>query len=201
MKNKLLFALSLYSPFLQANLIQWHCWDGTYRYNAASIVETEKNFEVGVKGYHLGTHHFEFTSGNHVHIDPPNQSRIFIPFKKEECVKSESEIKCQKDMVPNLKLANFFIDQRILNYNEYVSAMTPVGVAKIQLTYIYNRNIKLEFHGEEEIWGPVFDVKTIEFKDSLKCSFVPDNLNSILFPEELKIYLEKNPNFISRKEF
>ena len=191
---KVLLLGSLLSSLAHANpLRQFHCWDGTYAYNAASLVETDYGWEFGIKGYELGPVRFTYTWSNPVHIEESNRSRLFVAYKKNECVVSadESKIICEKSMIPNLHLAKFYIEQTVPNLDETVMAITPLGAAKIKVTYNYGTSIEVEFVGSNGSIEPDDIQKLyIPSRRSIQCGkgiFA----HSVLFPEQLRAYLKQ----------
>src|SRR5688572_26775682 len=145
-RRQLLGALFGFAGLISASVAaaEFNCWDGSFGYNAASLVQTQERFELVLQGSMLGPLNFDgFREA--IKITEWNRSTIYIPFKIAECSFSDDKKsgKCEKSLPESERIA--YVGREVVDLNDFLFVITPIYAKKIAMEFSLGSAISVHF--------------------------------------------------------
>jgi|HubBroStandDraft_1064217.scaffolds.fasta_scaffold399290_1 hypothetical protein len=181
LKSVLFNIIFLAMPSLASQGI-FTCWDGTYFYKYAGMVESADRFELTIKGSGLGPLRFPRADEIVVIEATDLNKEIHMPFAKSECTFTPDGTSGHCEKTGNILWDSLFISRSFDNLGQQVGVITSLPTLKVTVDFSPT-NIQATF--QDASGNPA---QTVQF--GLEQCYDPTT-NVIEFPEALITYLDQ----------
>jgi len=197
-KNGLLITILGMAAVASGGLVasEFNCWDGSFGYNGASLVQTPERIELTLQGSQLGPLSLSEKGGEEVLIQGFKQTTIYVPFSTSECTfaadgKSGT---CDKKALGEFPSLGVYLSRNVSDLNDYTHVISPVYIQRVTMDFSLGSVINVHFFGSRFLGRDEIDDQTVTISLDIcrELSFAPPVENG--FPQRLRDHLNASPD-------